>query len=164
MVGQKIAGSVHFIKKQHETALIPFLMITFGSKFNHVMLKVVAGIIMDQGKIFLARRAGHKSNPGKWEFPGGKIEPDENPEEALRRELFEEFGVITRTGGYIGSSIHAYKEFKIQLMAYESFWISGQFQLRDHDRFEWILIEDLKNYDLSEADLPIVAKLNDKFF
>ena len=153
-----------YYKKQRESAMIPFLMITFHFKSNHVMLKVVAGIIMDQGKIFLARRAGHKSNPGKWEFPGGKIESHEDSESALTRELFEEFGVITRTGRFIGSNTHDYKDFKIQLMAYESFWISGQFQLKDHDRIDWVLLEDFSKYDLSEADLPLVSKLKDKWF
>lgn len=157
-------NALYNVKKQPQCAQILFLMITFHFKSNQDMLKVVAGIIMDQGKIFLARRAVHKSNPGKWEFPGGKIEPLENPEEALKRELFEEFGVITRTGSFIGSNTHDYLDIKIQLLAYESFWISGEFQLRDHDRFEWILIEDLKKYDLSEADLPLVSMLTDQLF
>jgi 8-oxo-dGTP diphosphatase len=124
------------------------------------VIEVVAGILFSEsGEVLLARRAPHKSLPGKWEFPGGKIDAEESPEAALERELFEEFEVKTRTGRYIGLNEHDYGTFQIRLLFYESTYVSGEWVLSDHDIIEWVRIQDLKNYDLAEADLPVIKKL-----
>jgi len=113
------------------------------------MIDVVAGIIVQKKKVLIARRAPHKSLSGKWEFPGGKIEKDETPEVALERELYEEFGVKTKTGIYITSNEHDYGSFKIKLLAYFSNYIEGNFILTDHDQIEWVRINKLISYDLA---------------
>lgn len=123
------------------------------------MIKVVAGIIIKEGKVLIARRAPHKSIPGKWEFPGGKIETDETPEAALERELFEEFGVKTKTGKFISTNEHDYGTFKIRLLAYFSEYLLGDFNLTDHDLIEWVSISQLNSYEMAEADIPIINKL-----
>ena len=123
------------------------------------MIEVVAGILRQGEKVLIARRAAHKSMPGKWEFPGGKMEPDESPEKALERELFEEFGVQTKTGKHIGTHHHDYGSFQIKLLAYASQWLSGEFLLSDHDQIAWVSIEELQFYELAEADVPIIKEL-----
>lgn len=120
------------------------------------MIKVVAAIIKKDKQYFVARRAAHKDHAGKWEFPGGKMESSESPEKALERELFEEFRVRTKTGGHLISCNFDYGEFQIELMAYESIYIEGEFKLTDHDRIAWVTLEEMDQYDLNKADLPIV--------
>ena len=123
------------------------------------MIEVVAGILRQGEKVLIARRAAHKSLPGKWEFPGGKREPNESPEKALERELFEEFGVITQTGKYIVTHLHDYGSFQIKLLAYTVEWITGEFIRKDHDEIAWVGLDELQNYDLAEADIPIIKHL-----
>lgn len=123
------------------------------------MIEVVAGIIIKEDKVLIARRAAHKAMAGKWEFPGGKIEQGETPQKALERELYEEFGVKTKTGKYITTNKHDYGTFQIKLLAYFSKHIDGDFELTDHDKIAWVKIVLLKNYDLAEADIPIVKIL-----
>jgi len=123
------------------------------------MIEVVAGILVKEGKVLIARRASHKSLPGKWEFPGGKIEKNEKHETALERELFEEFSVKTKTGKYITTNEHDYGSFKIKLKAYFSEYLMGDFNLTDHDQIQWVRLNKLITYDLAEADLPIVKVL-----
>ena len=123
------------------------------------MLQVVAGIITKGDQILLARRAAHKLLPGKWEFPGGKIEREENPEAALEREILEEFGVTITAGAYLTTSRHDYGDFQIELLAYFAKYDHGEFSLTDHDRIAWVHKEELHNYDLAAADVPITEAL-----
>lgn len=88
-------------------------------------LQVVAAIIKNKDKYLVARRASHKSLPGKWEFPGGKIEKDETPETALKRELLEELGIECLVRGHLITTHHNYPEFSIELAAYNVEYIRG---------------------------------------
>ena len=124
--------------------------------FSMNLINVVCGIIKKDAKIFIARRAKHKSMAGKWEFPGGKVENFETETQALKRELNEEFGMKVEVDEYLGSNIHTYHNFRIKLIAYKCEFISASFELTDHDKFEWISKENLNNYDLTEADIPII--------
>ena len=123
-------------------------------------LKVVCGIIYKKDKIFVARRKDGKPMAGKWEFPGGKVESHESEEMALKRELFEEFGMEVKVRDNLGNNIHAYSNFSINLVGYRCDFISASFQLTDHDKFEWVEKRDLINYDLAEADVPLIGLIN----
>jgi 8-oxo-dGTP diphosphatase len=123
------------------------------------MIKVVAGVITLQDKVLIARRAPHKKMPGKWEFPGGKVEPDESDERALEREIFEEFGVRIKTGSFLARNQYDYGEFEIELIAYHAEYVEGDFSLSDHDRIQWVRPEQLGRFDLTEADVIFVEKL-----
>ena len=125
-------------------------------KDDHVI--VTAAVIKKDNKILIAKRKkGHLEN--KWEFPGGKLEPNETPEGCLKRELSEEFGIETKIGKLLATSIHEYAHIKIKLMAYEVDYISGEFILNDHKEIKWVNTEDLLIYDFASADIPIVKIL-----
>ncbi|GGZ88254.1 (deoxy)nucleoside triphosphate pyrophosphohydrolase [Algibacter mikhailovii] len=120
------------------------------------MINVVCGIIYKGDRIFIARRKAGKSMAGKWEFPGGKVERGESEEMALKRELLEELGMLVTVKNKLGSNVHAYKDFKINLVAYKCDFVNASFKLTDHDRFEWVTPKELLNYDLTAADIPLV--------
>ncbi len=124
---------------------------------NNSIITVICGIITNaEGKIFIARRKKEKSLGGKWEFPGGKIEKDETQEECLQRELNEEFNMQVKVGEKLGENEHHYENFSIRLIAYNCEFISATYELIDHDAFEWVSKESLKNYELAEADIPLI--------
>ena len=137
----------------------PFKKSLFSKDSSIIMIKVVAAVIKKGDRYFIARRAQHKDHAGNWEFPGGKIEASESPEKALERELFEEFRIRTQTGEYLISSRHDYGEFQIELMAYASKYIQGEFQLTDHDKIAWVTLDEMDQYKLNKADLPIIEFL-----
>ncbi len=124
------------------------------------MIQVVAGIIIRNKTVLIARRASHKAMAGKWEFPGGKIEVGETPHTALEREILEEFGVVIKAGSYMASNIHDYGDLQIELHAYLARYVNGEFELTDHDQIAWVGKEELENYDLAEADIPLIDKIN----
>jgi len=125
---------------------------------NEDFVIVTAAIIKKDNKFLIAKRKeGHLAN--KWEFPGGKLEPNETPEDCLKRELKEEFGIQTIIGKYLATSIYDYPHIKIKLIAYEVEYTSGEFILNDHQEIKWVTKEDLSNYDFAPADIPIVKKI-----
>ncbi len=122
-------------------------------------LVVTAAIIENDGKILIAKRKEGWRFAGKWEFPGGKIEPNETPEECLRRELREELGIETQIGGFFCSSVYAYPHATVELLAYRASHVSGEYTLHDHQEIRWVLPEQLLQYDFPEADKVIIEKL-----
>ncbi len=123
------------------------------------MRQVTAAIIEKDGKILIAQRKRGDALAGKWEFPGGKLEPGETPEQCLRRELMEELGIDSKIGRFVCSSKFEYKHLPIELLAYMAVHLSGEFKLNDHDRIEWVIPGDLKKYDFASADIPVVNVL-----
>ena len=125
------------------------------------LTEVSCAVIMDGDRVLVTQRSEHMPHPLKWEFPGGKVEDRETPGQALEREIYEEFGVHIEVGDFFYQNIHDYGEFKIVLDAYFGDWIDGEFSLKDHDTIEWVRREDLKNFDLTEADIPFVRLLEE---
>jgi len=123
------------------------------------MINVVCGIIYNSGKVFIARKIPSKSFGGKWEFPGGKVKEGEDQKEALSRELYEELGMRVMIGDFITSNQFSSKEKSINLIAYKCEFLSATYNMIDHDRYEWIQPEDLPNWDLAPADIPIAKTL-----
>lgn len=109
--------------------------------------------------ILLARRAVGGHLAGHWEFPGGKIEAGESPEECLARELREEFQVEATVGRFVASSRHAYADREIDLLAYEVELAPGPIVLNDHDEIRWVPAAEVLRYDLAPADVPIAQVL-----
>lgn len=123
------------------------------------MTKVTAAIIEQDGKVLIARRKKDDPLKDKWEFPGGKIEPGESPEECLKRELHEELGIEAEVGEFICSSTYHYDHISIELLAYRIRGFTGNIVPVDHDEIAWVAPNDLAGYDLPAADRPVIEKL-----
>lgn len=123
------------------------------------MIDVVAGVIENDGKILIARKSPDRPLAGMWEFPGGKIDPGESPEEALTRELLEEFSISTTIGEFIASSEWRYQNAEIRLLAYWVSYRGGEFSLLDHDQIEWEYPQEIDPEILAPADRPILEKV-----
>ena len=120
---------------------------------------VTAAIIRKGNKILVARRSPGEKLEGLWEFPGGKLEKGETLQECLERELEEEFGLTTKSGRELTSSIYKYEHGEFKIVTLESIVISGNIDLRVHDKVSWCLPEDLLNVELLPADIPIADYL-----
>jgi 8-oxo-dGTP diphosphatase len=114
---------------------------------------------MRDGKYMIARRAPGKHLAGYWEFPGGKIEDGETPEDSLQREIEEEFGVHAQVGEYLGDNVHDYGEKIVRLMAYEVAVEEDIHQSTDHDLIEWVELSLMGDYPLAPADVPLLQYL-----
>lgn len=120
---------------------------------------VTAAVLEKDGRILIARRKRGHHLADKWEFPGGKLEEGETPEDCLRREMMEEFGIDVAIGELVGHSHHVYPHGKIDLLAYRVTHLSGDYQLHDHEEIRWVHPADLPSHDFSAADIPIVKLL-----
>lgn len=123
------------------------------------MISVVAGILQKDDKILIARKAPGKSLEGYFEFPGGKIEEGETPEESLVRELVEEMTIKVKVNKYVGESIYDYGNIVVSLKGYTAEILEGEITLSDHDMYEWVTLEEINNYKLAPADIPLVEDL-----
>lgn len=122
-------------------------------------LPVAAALILRNGNILVARRSGDRHLAGKWEFPGGKIEADETPQDCLVRELREELGMEIEVGGLYASSEHRYAAGVVRLAAYLARPLSEPGALSAHSELRWAAPEELPGLDLAPADVPIALKL-----
>lgn len=123
------------------------------------MKEVTAAIILRNHRVLIAQRADDDKLAGKWEFPGGKIEPGETPQECLKREIQEELEVEIDVSDFFGESIYTYQSGTIKLLAYWCRWISGELSLNVHSQIMWANQSELDLYDFAPADIPIVKKL-----
>lgn len=123
------------------------------------MKEVTAAIIIKDNQVLIAQRAPGENLAGKWEFPGGKIELGETPQECLKREIKEELDVDVEVLDFFAESIYVYHSGTIRLMAYWCKWISGEFELKVHSRIVWVNRHELALYDFAPADIPLVERL-----
>ena len=123
------------------------------------IVPVTAAILDKNHQVLIARRKATDRLPNKWEFPGGKIEKGETPEDCLRRELTEEFGIVVSVGEHLGDSVYHYDHISIRLMAYRTFWNGNDIHPKDHSAIAWVPVEQLMEYDFAPADLPFVERL-----
>lgn len=125
------------------------------------MKLVTAAIIMNNGKVLIAQRAENQDLAGKWEFPGGKVESGETPEECLKREINEELGINIKVSDFYGETTYQYDTGAIKLMAYKAQWIDGEYKLSVHSQIKWVKPHELENYDFAPADIYFVKKLKE---
>jgi 8-oxo-dGTP diphosphatase len=121
--------------------------------------RVTAAILINDEKIIIAKRKSTGKLPNKWEFPGGKVENNETPEQCLRREMKEEFDIDVSVAEYLGSSIYHYDHISIELLAYRTYWEGGNISLKDHDEYLWVPFNKLQEFNLAPADIPIAEKV-----
>lgn len=123
---------------------------------------VVAALIKKDNNVLIARRStGDENVLGKWEFPGGKVEPNETEEHAIEREIKEEFELDIKANKYIINNVCEYPTKIVDLRLYECEYISGEFKLHDHSEYKWVNIKELLNYDLALADIPLAKYLKE---
>ncbi len=123
------------------------------------MQRVTAAIIEEGGKIFIARRREGKNLAGKWEFPGGKIEPGETPEESLARELAEELDLRVSVGELLCRVFFESGQISLELLTYRVKRLSGEPVLREHDDARWVEPAELGSYDLADSDRKVVDEV-----
>jgi 8-oxo-dGTP diphosphatase len=123
------------------------------------MIKVTAAIIEKNGMLLLAKRNKDDPLEGKWEFPGGKIEEGETPEECMKRELHEELGIDAEVGEFICSSQYQYDHISIELFAFKIKAYTGEIVPKDHSEIKWVAPSQFHEYDFPAADKPIIEKL-----
>ncbi len=121
--------------------------------------QVTAAVIEKDGKILIAQRRKGSTLGGRWEFPGGKIEPGETAEVCLKRELKEEFEIESEIGKFIIASQFRYCLVPIELLAYRVNHLSGDFKVNEHEEIRWVDPSELSSYDFMPADKPIVKLL-----
>ena len=120
---------------------------------------VTAGIICHGDTVLIARRAAGEKFAGYWEFPGGKLEPGETPEQGLQRELWEELGVQVEVGDFVGESTYEYAQGALRLLAYRVRLLSDALRLTVHDEYKYVEVRELTTYDLLPADIPLAVQL-----
>ncbi len=130
---------------------------------KNLVLVVACALIDADDRILLAQRPEGKAMAGLWEFPGGKIEPGENPEAALIRELKEELGVDTKSAclAPISFASHEYDDFHLLMPLYicRRWW--GVAQSREGQALKWVRAKNLRDYPMPAADLPLIPALQE---
>ena len=123
-------------------------------------LDVVAAVIVDGDRVLACRRREGKADAGRWEFPGGKVEPGESPAEALVREIHEELGIGIRIDRELRTDTTEVRGRGIRLTCLRATIIGPRpTTSTDHDRLEWVRLTELHALEWTEPDLPMVAQL-----
>lgn len=126
------------------------------------MIDVVAGLIYKDNNVLIAKRLTGDSNVfDKWEFPGGKVEPNETDEHAIEREIEEEFELKIKAKKYITNNICEYPTKIVNLKLYKCEYVSGELKLHDHSEYKWVNPKDITNYNLAPADIPLANYIKD---
>ena len=127
------------------------------------MLVAAAALVDADGRVLICKRPQGKQLAGLWEFPGGKVEPGETPEQALIRELDEELG-ISVTAACLAPFVfasHAYENVHLLMPLYLCRRWDGFVVLREHEALAWVKPKDMAAYPMPPADGPLVAWLRD---
>ena len=127
-----------------------------------VLVSAVALVDKD-GRILIAKRPFGKSMAGLWEFPGGKVEFGETPEQALVRELSEELDIKTWNSclAPLTFASHSYEEFHLLMPLFICRKWEGIIKPKEKQKLKWVYSKDLKNYPMPPADIPLIAILRD---
>jgi 8-oxo-dGTP diphosphatase len=120
---------------------------------------VTAGVVIREGRVLVARRKAGSHLGGLWEFPGGKLEPGESPEECLARELREELGISVRVGRVLETVYHRYPEKNVLLLFYACQITGGEPQALDAANVAWVRRAELSDLEWVPADVTFVERL-----
>ena len=123
------------------------------------MKQVAAAVAIRDGRILVTRRAPGEKLEGYWEFPGGKLEPGEQPQDCIVRELAEELGVSSSAGEVLTAAVYEYPGGAINLIAVSVTLHHEDLRLSVHDAFDWVQPSALLELQLAPADIPIAEEL-----
>ena len=127
-------------------------------------VEVVAAVIQHEGRI-LATQRGYGEFEGGWEFPGGKIEPGESPEQALVREIHEELEAIISVDEFLVTVEHDYSSFHLCMHCYACHVTEGHLRLLEHSAAKWLTIESIDSVEWLAADIEVVEAIkNSPYF
>jgi len=128
-----------------------------------LVLVAACALIDSDGRVLLTRRPAGKPMEGLWEFPGGKIEPGERPEDTLVRELGEELGIVVREDclAPLSFASHAYVEFHLLMPLYVCRRWEGMVEAKEAQEIAWVRPPRLKDYPMPPADKPLIAHIVD---
>ena len=130
---------------------------------RRLLLVSACALVDADGRILLAQRPEGKSLAGLWEFPGGKVEPGETPEETLIRELEEELGIKTKVAclAPLTFASHTYESFHLLMPLYICRRYEGIPSGREGQAIKWVRVRDLRSYPMPPADEPLIPFLQD---
>ena len=126
-------------------------------------INVVGAVILNDGKVFCAQRGAGKVLAYKWEFPGGKVEDNETPQSALKREVMEELNCQIEVGKKVEDTIYNYYFGTIRLHTFYCKLIAGVPQLTEHISHKWLNPKELLRLEWAPADIPAVEKIIEDF-
>jgi len=128
-----------------------------------LVLVAACALIDTDGRVLIAQRPDDKAMAGLWEFPGGKIEENERPEDALIRELKEELAIDVQEAclAPLTFASHRYEDFTLLMPLYVCRRWSGTPTAKEHQAVKWVRPRDLTNYRMPPADLPLIPMLRD---
>ncbi|GGF45031.1 NTP pyrophosphohydrolase [Youhaiella tibetensis] len=128
-----------------------------------ILLVVACALVDADRRVLIAQRPQGKNLAGLWEFPGGKLEPGEGPEEALIRELREELGIETKSAclAPLTFASHSYENFHLLMPLYVCRKWQGFPQAKEHSALKWVRPQALRDYPMPPADEPLIAPLCD---
>lgn len=121
-------------------------------------VKVVAAVIIHNNHIFVTQRGYGEFKDG-WEFPGGKIEPGETPQEALAREIKEELDTEIEVGDYLEAVEYDYPSFHLSMDCFFCTIKSGELVLKEHEAAKWLTVENLDSVDWLPADRSLIGRI-----
>jgi len=133
------------------------------SQRQEIVLVVACALIDEDGRVLLAKRPEGRSFAGLWEFPGGKVEPGERPEDALIRELHEELGIDISESclAPLSFASHSYETFHLLMPLYVCRTWEGEIHPRDGQELAWVRPLRMGDYEMPPADVPLCAMLRD---
>jgi len=126
-----------------------------------VVLVAACALIDADGRVLIAERPSGKSMAGLWEFPGGKVDPGERPEDALIRELKEELGIVVNEAclAPLTFASHTYEDFHLLMPLYVCRRWEGMVTPREGQKLAWVRPNRLKEYPMPPADVPLISHL-----
>ena len=122
-------------------------------------IRVVGAVFHDGERFLTCRKKPGKPLEGHWEFPGGKIEPGETPEQALEREIREELNLIAEVGQKVTTTTYEYDFATIELTTFYCTLVDGDLRLTDHDDTKWVTSTEAAHLTWAPADIPAVEAI-----
>ena len=126
-----------------------------------LLLVVAAALFDEDNRVLIAQRPEGKALAGLWEFPGGKVEPGERPDDSLIRELREELGIVVKEAclAPLTFASHAYPDFHLLMPLYVCRRWEGVVRSREGQALKWVRARDLRDYPMPPADEPLIPPL-----